>query len=83
MLILMVVSYLVPKDTYKTYIQFFVGIFMIVLLLKPVLEILILDDPSRIYEVFDTVNQQLDSMDIQMEEQEGLFEHFFFKGEGN
>ena len=36
MLILMVFSYLVPKEEYKKYMQFFVGVFVVVLLLKPV-----------------------------------------------
>ena len=37
MLVLMVLSYLVPKEEYKVYIQFFIGIFVIVLLLEPIL----------------------------------------------
>lgn len=69
MLILLVFSYLVPKEDYKVYIQFFIGIFVIVLLLKPILEILTIDDPTLIYEVFQEVNEQLDK-------------YVFFKGEG-
>ena len=37
MLILMVVSFLLPKEGYKDYIQFFISIFVVVLFLKPVL----------------------------------------------
>lgn len=37
MLLLLVISYLAPKDSYKKYIQFFVGTWMCILLLKPVL----------------------------------------------
>ena len=69
MLILLVFSYLVPKEDYKVYIQFFIGIFVIVLLLKPILEILTIDDPTLIYDVFQEVNEQLDK-------------YVFFKGEG-
>ena len=69
MLVLLVFSYLVPREDYKVYIQFFIGIFVIVLLLKPVLEILTIDDPTLIYELFREVNEQLD-------------EYIFFKGEG-
>ena len=82
MLILMVFSYLVPKDEYKKYIQFFVGIFVVVLLLKPVLEFLYIDNPERIYEVFDSFNEQIKGLEVELEEGETIYEHFFFKGEG-
>jgi len=78
MLILMVFSYLVPKDEYKKYIQFFIGIFVVVLLLKPVLEFFTMDTPAHIYEVFESFNRQLD---LEIEEGETIYEHFFFKGE--
>lgn len=73
MLMLMVLSYLVPKEEYKVYIQFFIGIFVIVLLIKPVLELLTLEEPTFIYEVFEKINEKVE---------EGSFEHFFFEGEG-
>ena len=73
MLILMVMSYLVPKEEYKVYIQFFIGIFMIVLLLEPVLELLTMKEPALIYEVFDELNKKIEEVS---------FEHFFFEGEG-
>ncbi len=73
MLILMVLSYLVPKDEYKVYIQFFIGIFMIVLLLEPILEILTMKEPTLIYEVFNDINERIEEVS---------FEHFFFEGEG-
>jgi len=78
MLILMVFSYLVPKDEYKKYIQFFIGIFVVVLLLKPVLEFFTMDTPAHIYEVFESFNRQLD---LEIEEGETIYEHFFFEGE--
>ena len=73
MLILMVLSYLVPKDEYKVFIQFFIGIFMIVLLLEPILEILTMKEPTLIYEVFNDINKRIEEVS---------FEHFFFEGEG-
>ncbi len=73
MLILMVMSYLVPKEEYKVYIQFFIGIFMVVLLLEPVLEFLTMNEPALIYEVFDELNKRIEEVS---------FEHFFFEGEG-
>lgn len=82
MLILMVFSYLVPKEEYKKYIQFFIGIFVVVLLLKPVLEIFTMDSPTLIYEVFEPFNKQMEQLDLEIEEGESIFEHFFFEGEG-
>lgn len=72
MLILMMFSYLVPKEEYKKYIQFFIGIFVVVLFLKPVLAFFTMDNPTRIYEVFESFNEQVKELD---------YEHFFFEGE--
>lgn len=82
MLILLVLSYLVPKDEYKKYIQFFIGIFVVVLLLKPVLTFFTMDHPARIHEVFESFNQQMEQLDMELEEGESIYEHFFFEGEG-
>jgi len=82
MLILMVFSYLVPNETYKKYIQFFIGIFVVVLLLKPALEFFTMDSPARIYEVFEPFNKQVEELDLEIEEGENIFEHFFFEGKG-
>lgn len=82
MLILMVFSYLVPREDYKKYIQFFIGVFVVVLLLKPVLTIFTMDNPSLIREVFEPFNQQMNQLDLEIEEGESIFEHFFFEGEG-
>ena len=73
-------SFLVPKEEYKTYIQFFIGIFLIVLLLKPILELLTMEEPSMIYEVFDSVNMQIENVDL--EEGGTIYEHFLLEGEG-
>ena len=82
MLILMVFSYLVPRDDYKKYIQFFIGIFVVVLLLKPVLTIFTMDNPKLIQEVFEPFNQQMNQLDLEIGEGESIFEHFFFEREG-
>ena len=72
MLILMVLSFLVPKDEYKVYIQFFVGVFMMVLLLEPVLELLTMEDPSFIYQIFEELNEKIEEVS---------HEFVFFEGE--
>ena len=82
MLILMVFSYLVPKEEYKAYIQFFIGIFVIVLFLKPLLEFFTIDNPSLVYQVFEEFDIQLEQYEVDMWSEENIFEHFFFKGEG-
>lgn len=82
MLILMVISFLVPKEAYKKYLQFFVGVFIVVLLLKPVLEFFTMEDPTHIYDIFEPFNQKMKQLDLEIEEGENLYEHFFFEGEG-
>ena len=82
MLILMVFSYLVPKDAYKKYIQLFVGIFMVVLFLKPILTLLTMENPNETYEVFEVFNQKIESIDLEQLEGENIYEYFFSKGEG-
>ena len=70
LLILMVLSYLVPKEEYKVYIQFFVGVFMIVFLLEPILTLLTMDQPTLIYEVFEKINEGISEVDFES----GIFE---------
>lgn len=82
MLVLMVFSYLVPKEEYKVYIQFFISVFIIVLLLKPIMEIFTTNDTQSFYDMFEQFHKQIESLDIKMEEGENIFEHFFFEGEG-
>lgn len=82
MLILTIFSYLVPKDEYKKYIQFFIGIFVVVLLLKPILEIVNMNNPTRIYEVFDSFNVKMQEFNVEFEKGETIYEYFFLEGEG-
>lgn len=77
MLVLMVFSYLVPREDYKAYMQFFISVFIIVLLLKPVLELFMIEDFDKLYEMFETFSTQIESLDVEMEEGEDIFEHFF------
>ena len=81
MLVLMVFSYLVPKEEYKVYIQFFVSVFIIVLLLRPIMEISAIKDADSFYKVFEQFSQQIEELDLKVEEGEDIFGHFFSKGE--
>lgn len=82
MLILLLFSYLVPKEDYKRYIQFFIGIFVVVLFLKPLLELGSVDISNLLNEVFAPFNQRVESLDMKIEEGENIFEYFFLEGEG-
>jgi len=81
MLVLMAFSYLVPKEEYKIYIQFFISVFIIVLLLQPLMEIFTTDTTQRFYDMFEELRLQIENLDVEMEEGEDIYEHFFFKGE--
>lgn len=80
MLVLTVVSYLVPKEDYKVYIQFFVSVFLVVLLLKPVLNVFVSEDYSEVYVIFESFRNQIEQLDLKIEEGEDVFEYFFSKG---
>lgn len=85
-LLLLVFSYLVPKEEYKAYIQFFIGIFLLVVVLKPVLRLVMADDLSMVYEVFKDYNSQVEQIgeNYQWEAgtEGGIYELFIFEGEG-
>ncbi len=82
MLILMVVTFLLPKEEYKAYIQFFLSIFVIVLFLKPILELFTKGEPAFVYQIFEEFNAQLEQYEVDMAEEESIFEYFTFEREG-
>jgi stage III sporulation protein AF len=85
-LLLLVFSYLVPKDGYKAYIQFFIGIFLLVVILKPVLQLVVSEDLSGVYEIFEEYNTQVEQRSKnnqwEVETEGGIYELFIFEGEG-
>lgn len=71
MLLLLVLSYLAPKDSYKKYFQFFIGVWMCVLLIRPVVqwldkgEKIVFSNKEAIEERLEDVEQwQGDGVDI-------------------
>ena len=82
MLILMLFSYLVPKEDYRKYIQFFIAIFVVVLLIKPVLQIFSAETPARIQEVFESFNTQINRLEWDGMEGGTIYECFFLEGKG-
>ena len=80
MLVLLVISYLVPKEDYKIYIQFFISVFFVVVLLKPVLTFFTMEDYSEVYLMFESFRNQVEQLDLNVEEGVDVFEYFFSKG---
>lgn len=81
MIVLMVFSYLVPKEEYKIYIHFFISILIIVLLLKPVVEIFSVEGTEKFYDMFEQFQREVENLDLYVREEEDIFEHFFSEGQ--
>lgn len=77
MLILFVFTYLVPKDGYQKYFQFFIGIFMAVILLSPVVKWMIRDDSQTVYRNLEQITDRLDEIEFNEENEEDIFEIFY------
>lgn len=75
-LILFVFSYLVPKESYQKYVQFFIGIFMAVILLMPVAEWIFQGNGDFVYQSFDKMTEQLNEIEWNEENGEDIFEIF-------
>lgn len=76
LLLLQIIAYLTPKESYKKYVQFFTGALMAVLLLKPVLTWM--DNDMVVPEAlsFEEISKQLDTIAYEGEG-EDMFEIFF------
>lgn len=76
MLLLLMLSYLAPKDSYKKYFQFFIGAWMCVLLLKPVFGWF--DQGEEIvYSGTDEILEEISGLEEWQGEEVNLFELFF------
>ena len=82
MLIFLLVTFLLPKEEYRFYVQFFIRIFVIVLFLKPILEVLTREEPAFVYQMFEEFNVQMEQYEVDMTEEGNIFEYFFLEGEG-
>lgn len=78
LLLLQIIAYLTPKESYKKYVQFFTGALMAVLLLKPVLTWM--DNDMAVPEAlsFEELSEQLDTIAYEGEG-EDMFEIFFME----
>lgn len=61
-ILLMVLSYLAPKEEYKRYFQYFIGIWLCVLLLRPVIA-LFTDGEETAYSHMLEIEEELDDID--------------------
>lgn len=73
-LVLLVFSYLMPQEGYKKYMQFFVGVFLGVMIFRPVTEWIIKDEVPM--ENLDELMEQLEEISFDLEE-EDMYEIYF------
>lgn len=76
MLLLLIMSYLAPKDSYKKYFQFFIGAWMCVLLLRPVFAWFDHGEEFVCSET-DEVLEEISKLEKWEGEEVNLFELFF------
>jgi hypothetical protein len=79
LLLLQIIAYLVPKDSYKTYVQFFTGALMALILLRPALTWMNGRAELSEYVQWDELMEQLEELEKNGYEGEGedMFEIFF------
>lgn len=58
MLILFLFSYLVPKDTYKKYVQFFIGVLMVAILMQPVVSLFTEDGEDEVRSQIEQIMEE-------------------------
>lgn len=71
MMILFLFSYLTPKEDYKKYFQFFIGVLMVAILMRPVIGLL---GEDRKAEVRERVERMLEECERRQESYERLVE---------
>lgn len=77
-IILLVFSYLVPKQSYRKYFQFFISVLMVVILFQPVFSWMQKEDTQFVYENLEKITKRLDEIEFEGE-QEDIFEIFFLE----
>ena len=58
MLILFLFSYLVPKDTYKKYVQLFIGVLMVAILMQPVVSLFTEDGEGEVRSQVEQIMEE-------------------------
>ncbi|MCM1282493.1 MAG: stage III sporulation protein AF [Muribaculaceae bacterium] len=75
MLILFLFSYLAPKENYRRYFQFFIGVLMAAILMRPVFALFTKDGEEKVRQELDQLRQEMESVEY-YEEGEDIFEWF-------
>ena len=65
LILMTAVLQLIPKKEYKKYIQFYIGLIIILLLCTPIIKILGLQDEMKSYYFNNTYQQQLEEFEEQ------------------
>ena len=79
-LMLLILSYLTPNESYKRYFQYFIGVWICVLLLQPVLSFYT-GGEELMYQSFSELEEELADMEKWQEEGVDIFEFFSMDGE--
>lgn len=82
MLLLFLFSFLAPKKEYKKYIQFFIGVYMVAVLLHPVLNWIQEDERKEIKKELQEIEKQVDGIEFE-EEGKDIYERFLEAYEEN
>ena len=75
MLILFLFSYLVPKDAYKKYFQFFIGVLVAAILLRPVIRLFTDDSRQEVEKEIDMLREEIEQLEY-LERGEDIYERF-------
>jgi stage III sporulation protein AF len=78
LLLLQILAYLTPKESYKKYVQFFTGALMAVILLRPVLTWMNQDAEVADYLQWEELMEQMEEISYEGEG-EDMFEIFFME----
>ena len=76
LLLLQIISYLTPKESYKRYANFFTGALLAALLLKPVLGFMNKEEPKELRVQMNEVMEELEKIQSEGKEMD-MFEIFF------
>lgn len=80
MIVLMVASYLTPKEEYRKYVQFFMGILLAVVIIRPIIG---WGAKENWYDALDYVNELYEQLGQIEYEGEGNDVYTIFWGNGN
>lgn len=75
MLVLFLISYLVPRESYRKYFHFFIGALMVAVLMEPVLSFFNRDARGEFHRQLEEIEKNLSEIEYE-EKGEDIFEQF-------